>query len=153
MVLSEYWFISSRAALTCSRLVPSPLVLAKIVWIDSMLVSYSWKPSVIGCRESDLTIWPPAASAFVVMPDSAVAATVAIARKPALTLSICVWMGPRLTLPASAPRVAIPFLAPSKFSAALSLSKEDIVSETFFWKDELSNVIFTTLLSTDPLIW
>ena len=131
---------------------PLLFVLAKIVCIELICVSYSLRPDLTGSIVNEDTSCSPAEITELVILDRAVIATTSSVENFTFTASAPRCNGDKSTFLAARPTSSRPSLAPLKLSFAFSLSKVDMLVATFFSKFRLSNCISTTLVSTTFLL-
>ena len=134
-------------------MVPLLLVLAKIVCIAFICVSYSWNPDFIGSIVNAETNCLPAFIAELVMLLNAVMAIVCNAENFTLTVSAPLDILDKSTFLADWDILLNPSAILLNFSFSFNLSRVDMVTlvpDSNCW---LSNFIWTTLCSISVLIY
>ena len=139
--------------LTSSKVLPLLLVLAKIVWIAPICVSYSWNPVFIGSIVNADTNFLPVFIAELVMLLNAVIAIVCNAENFTLTASAPLDMWDKSTFLADWEILLNPSVNLSNFSLSFNLSRVDMVVLVPDSNCLLSNFIWTTLCSISVLIY
>ena len=134
---------------TSFKVVPWWAVLVNIVCIEFILVSYSEKPSVIGCIANDFTKLAPALIALLVILAKAVAPITPRALNLAVTASTPLLKPFRFTLPAALLMPSNPLDVLLILSFSFKFLRLDKVVFTPLSKFLLSNSIWTILLSIE----
>ena len=134
------------------NVVPLEAVFVMIVWIAFILVSYSFKPSIIGSTVNDLANFNPASTALLVMLTNAVTPATSRAENLLIRVSAPFDTGSKLTFLAAAVTFANPLTPSASCNFLLKLLNVDIVLFAADMNFEFWKSILTILLSIDVAI-